>query len=124
MALKRRGRDRLRYTKVALVSTCRRLASLSSAPSPKTTTPGGRAGKAWARKRDGSATIAQVSRRIGLQDRPTAVLLAVNACLGVLGLEDDRYYIYDVMREMVLEGGQARTVPRPPIRKKTGGIGS
>lgn len=64
--------------------------------------------------RDGPATIAQVGRRIGLQDRPTAVLLAANACLGVLGLEDDRYYIYDVMREMVLEGGQARTVPRPP----------
>ena len=64
--------------------------------------------------RDGPATIAEVGRRTGLQERPAAVLLAANACLGILGTEDDRYYIHDVMREMVLEGGRARTVPRAP----------
>ena len=64
--------------------------------------------------RDGPATIAEVGRRSGLQERPAAVLLAANACLGILGVEDDRYYIFDAMREMVLEGGRARTVPRAP----------
>ena len=64
--------------------------------------------------RDGPATIAEVGRRTGLQDRPAAVLLAASASLGILGVEDDRYYIYEVMREMVLEGGRARTVPRAP----------
>ena len=64
--------------------------------------------------REGPATPAEVGRRIGLQERPAAVLLAANACLGILGTEEDRYYIYEVMREMVLEGGRARTVPRAP----------
>ncbi len=64
--------------------------------------------------RDGPATIAEVGRRTGLQERPAAVLLAANASLGILGTEDDRYYIFAIMREMVLEGGRARTVPRAP----------
>ena len=64
--------------------------------------------------RDGPATIAEVGRRTGLQERPAAVLLAASASLGILGVEDDRYHIYEVMREMVLEGGRARTVPRAP----------
>ena len=64
--------------------------------------------------RDGPAAVSEVSGRIGLQERPTAVLLAANACVGVLGMDDDRYYIYPVMREMVLEGGRACTVPKTP----------
>ncbi|MCY3761657.1 MAG: methyltransferase [Gemmatimonadetes bacterium] len=64
--------------------------------------------------RAGPATVPEVSERIGLEERPTAVLLAANACVGVLGMEEDRYYIYPVMREMVLEGGLARTAPRTP----------
>ena len=68
--------------------------------------------------RAGPATVAEVSRRIGFQERPAAVLLAANACLGVIGIQDERYFIYDIMREMVLEGGRARITPRQPDPEK------
>ncbi|MEW6755610.1 MAG: hypothetical protein AB1505_32235, partial [Candidatus Latescibacterota bacterium] len=64
--------------------------------------------------RCGPATVAEVSGRIGLQHRPTAVLLAANACMGILTREGDRYRIYDIMREFVLEGGRARNKPKTP----------
>jgi len=64
--------------------------------------------------RPGPSTIAEVARRICLEERPTAVLLAANACMGIVGLEDDRYFIFDIMREFVLEGGRARNKPRKP----------
>ncbi len=64
--------------------------------------------------RAGPATIAEVSQRIGLQERPTTALLISSACLGILGVEDDQYHIFEIMRAMVLEGGRARTTPRPP----------
>lgn len=64
--------------------------------------------------RGGPASIVEVSERIGLQERPTAVLLAANACIGVLGQEEGSYFIYDVMKEMVLEGGRARVEPHRP----------
>lgn len=64
--------------------------------------------------RPGPATIAEVSQRIGLQERPTAVLLAASACMGIVGVEDERYFLFDIMREIVLEGGRARNKPRKP----------
>jgi hypothetical protein len=64
--------------------------------------------------RPGPATIAEVSRRIGLQERPTAVLLAANACLGIVGVAGECYFLFDIMREFVLEGGRARNRPRKP----------
>jgi acetylserotonin N-methyltransferase len=68
--------------------------------------------------RDGPKTISEVSSTIGLQERPTAVLLAASACLGILGTEDGRYFIYDIMRERVLDGGRARIKPQPPDPEK------
>ena len=64
--------------------------------------------------RHGPATIEQVCARLKLAYRPTAALLAANACIGILGFENGRYFIYDVMRQMVLDGGRARLKPRPP----------
>lgn len=64
--------------------------------------------------RDGPATVSEVGERTGLQERPSAILLAANACIGIVGVDGDRYYIYDVIKDMVLEGGRARVTPRPP----------
>jgi ubiquinone/menaquinone biosynthesis C-methylase UbiE len=68
--------------------------------------------------RDGPATALEVSQRVGLQERPVAAMLASSAFLGILEVDGDRYSIYDIMREMVLEGGYARTVP-PQADPKT-----
>ncbi|MBT4503359.1 MAG: hypothetical protein HOC74_36855 [Gemmatimonadetes bacterium] len=70
--------------------------------------------------RPGPSTIAEVAQRIGLEERPTAVLLAANACMGIVGVEDERYFIFDIMREFVLEGGRARNKPRKPGPEEDG----
>ena len=64
--------------------------------------------------RDGPATVDDMCARLGLAHRPTAALLAANACIGILGFQSERYFIYDTMRQMVLDGGRARLKPRAP----------
>ncbi len=64
--------------------------------------------------RHGPATVAQVSQSTGLQSRPVAALLAASACMGVVGLESERYFIYDMMRDFVLADGRAYNPPRRP----------
>ena len=64
--------------------------------------------------RSGPASVEEVSHRMGLPTRPAAILLAANACMGFLGVENGRYFIYDIQREFVLEGGRARVKPRIP----------
>lgn len=61
--------------------------------------------------RGGPATIAQVAHRIGLHHRPTEVLLAASACLGIVGVENGRYFLHQVMRDIVLDGGRSRAKP-------------
>ena len=82
-----------------------------------------RARRAWALSedlglyealRDGPLTLAELCTRTGLQDRPVRVLLWANAWLGIIGQGDGRYFLYEVMREFVLAGGRARTVPHLP----------
>lgn len=51
---------------------------------------------------------------MGLQARPVAILLAANACMGILGIEQGQYLIYDIQREFVLDGGRVRMRPRIP----------
>ncbi len=64
--------------------------------------------------REGPASIEEVCQRTGLQKRPVAILLAANACMGIVGVAQGRYYIYDIQREFVLEGGRARRRPKIP----------
>jgi hypothetical protein len=82
-----------------------------------------RASRAWALSedlgfyevlRDGPLTLEQICSRTGLQQRPVRVLLWANAWLGIIGEADDRYHIYEIMREFVLDGGRARFRPRIP----------
>ncbi|MFA6110964.1 MAG: methyltransferase [Candidatus Latescibacterota bacterium] len=82
-----------------------------------------RARRAWALSeelglyealRDGPLTLAELCARTGLQGRPARVLLWANAWLGIIGQEQDRYFLYEIMREFVLAGGRARTEPRIP----------
>ena len=63
--------------------------------------------------RAGPATIGQVAARTGLHVRPTAILLACNACMGIVAKEGPRYRLYEIMREFVLEKGRSRAKPRP-----------
>ena len=66
--------------------------------------------------RDGPASLEEVCRRTGLARRPASVLLAANACMGILGVRDGRHFLYDSVRELVLEGGRARypaEIPAP-----------
>lgn len=62
--------------------------------------------------RDGPATVDQVAARMDLTARPVAALLAANGCLGIAGNDGGRWFLHPIMREFVLEGGRARTVPR------------
>ena len=71
--------------------------------------------------RDGPVPVEQVSEKLGLAHRPTAALLAANACIGTMGFEGDRYFIYDLMRQMVLDGGRARLKPRMPDPEEASG---
>lgn len=64
--------------------------------------------------RAGPASVAEVARSTGLAQRPAAILLAASSALGILGVDGGRYFIHGVMREMVLEGGAARTRPPEP----------
>ena len=64
--------------------------------------------------REAPATVEQVCTRTGLKKRPAAALLAANACMGICGLKDGRYFIHDIMREFVLEGGRSRVRPDVP----------
>jgi hypothetical protein len=68
--------------------------------------------------REGPASVEEVCRRTGLQPRPAAILLSANACMGILGVEQGRYFIYEIQREFVLEGGRARWRPRIPAPGK------
>ena len=43
--------------------------------------------------KDGALSIDEVRDKLGLQYRPIAVLLAANACMGILGVHDGRYFI-------------------------------
>ncbi|MEW6752578.1 MAG: hypothetical protein AB1505_16570, partial [Candidatus Latescibacterota bacterium] len=81
-----------------------------------------RARRAWALSEDlgfyealrsGPLTVEQICAGTGLQERPVRVLLWANAWLGIVGQADGRYFIYDIMREFVLDGGRARNRPRP-----------
>lgn len=65
--------------------------------------------------REGPASIDAVCQRTRLQKRPVAILLAANACLGIMGVENGRYFIYDIQREFVLEGGRVRRRPKIPV---------
>lgn len=65
--------------------------------------------------RDGPASVEEVGIRLGLQKRPVAGLLAANACMGILGVKDGQYFLYDSLREFVLEGGRARWRPKIPV---------
>lgn len=82
-----------------------------------------RAERAWALSedlglyelfREGPASIEQVCARTNLQKRPVAALLAANACIGILGVREGQYFLYDSLREFVLEGGKARWRPKIP----------
>ncbi len=42
------------------------------------------------------------------------MLLAANACMGIIDEEEGRYFIYDTMRDFVLEDGRAYHKPRIP----------
>lgn len=64
--------------------------------------------------RDGPASIGEVCARTGLQRRPAAALLAASACVGILGVEHGRYYLYDELRDSVLAGGRSRRPSRIP----------
>lgn len=64
--------------------------------------------------RSGPASVAEVARRLGLQQRPTAALLAASACLGILGVRGGEYFLHESLRPLVLEGGRARWRPRIP----------
>ena len=64
--------------------------------------------------RAGALSIEEVRSELGLLRRPVAVLLASNACMGILGLREERYFIYDEQREYVLKDGRARRPVRPP----------
>ncbi len=66
--------------------------------------------------RNGPKTIAEVCEETGLQARPIAALLAANACMGILGIKDGKYFLYDIMREFLLEDGRARYKPEIPQR--------
>lgn len=66
--------------------------------------------------RDGSLAPAQVCAKLGLQPRPVSVLLAANACMGILGLADGKYFLHDSVRELMLKDGRAYyppTIPAP-----------
>ena len=64
--------------------------------------------------REGPALIGEICQWMGLQERPVAILLAANACIGIIGQDQGRYFIYDLQRDFVLEGGRARRRPRIP----------
>lgn len=65
--------------------------------------------------RDGPSTIGEISQRTKIPPRPVEALLCAGSCLGILGVEDDRYFIYPIMREFVLKDGRAYSAPyRPP----------
>lgn len=64
--------------------------------------------------RNGPLTLAELCTRTGLQERPVRVLLWANAWLGIVGQEQGRYFLYEIMREFVLAGGRARAEPRFP----------
>jgi len=64
--------------------------------------------------RDGALSVDEVREKLGLQYRPTAVLLAANACMGILGVQDGRYFIYDEQCEYMLKDGCARQPVHPP----------
>lgn len=62
--------------------------------------------------RDGPRTVQEVADRMGLTARPVAALLSANGCLGIAGHDAGRWFLHPILREFVLEGGRARTVPR------------
>jgi hypothetical protein len=64
--------------------------------------------------RDGPCTIEEAGVRTHLQKRPVAMLLSANACLGIVGVKGGQYFLYDSVREFVLEGGKARWRPKIP----------
>lgn len=64
--------------------------------------------------REGPSTIEEICARTRLQRRPVNMLLAANACMGIIGSEHGRYFIFDIQREFVLEGGRAYDKPYIP----------
>lgn len=64
--------------------------------------------------RDGPTSVAEASRRTGLQDRPVQVLLSCNACMGIVGVADGLYSIHEALRDHVLADGRARRQPEIP----------
>ncbi len=64
--------------------------------------------------RPGPGTPAEIAARVDLPERSVRVLLSCNACIGVVGVEDDRWYLHEIMRESVLEGGRNRRRVQPP----------
>ena len=60
---------------------------------------------------DGRRTVREVDKNLELTDRSTAALLSSNGCLGILGNNDGHWFIHPIMRELVLEGGRARSMP-------------
>ena len=64
--------------------------------------------------RDKPLSVDEVRKALNLEYRPIAILLAANACMGILGVRDGRYYIYDQQRDYVLKDGRARRPVRPP----------
>lgn len=65
--------------------------------------------------RNGSSTLDEVCARTGLQARPAQVLLSCVACMGIIGVKDGKFYIYDSLRDFVLDGGSARRKPKIPV---------
>ena len=63
---------------------------------------------------DGPATFEDIAERTGLQRRPLSVLLSANACMGIIDVEDGRYFLYDAQRPLLLEGAKARINPHIP----------
>lgn len=64
--------------------------------------------------REGPASAAQASTRLGLPLRPVAVLLATSAALGILGVRGEEYFLFDSLRPLALKEGRACWRPRIP----------
>lgn len=64
--------------------------------------------------RSDSSTLAEVCERTGLQERPAQVLLSCNACMGIVGVKNGRFFIHESLRDFVLDGGCARKKPKIP----------
>jgi len=102
MILHRPGADPYTYYKMHHVSRALAAASLSEEFG------------LYEAMRGGPGDPADIAARAGLPERSTRVLLSCNACIGVVGVEDDQWFIHEIMREFVLEGGRNHRRMRTP----------